>query len=470
MNELIISTSGVRGIPDVSLKENDILVLLDIYLDILKNLHPISERPTIVTGRDGRPSGEKMLNLVNSYFLEKGFNVLSLNITTTPTLQIYVKEREAYGGVMITASHNPPQWNGLKFFNTNGEILAPELMKTIQEKFQTHKVSFYKHCTEIPKIQLQTEDAIHTHLKKILSLPLLPKNFSYLGDKPVAIDVINSGGLIILPILLGELGLKNYTLINADLGKFKRFPEPIPDNLQILSQKVKGKFFLTIVVDPDVDRVVFLDENGSPFGEEYTLVAVADFILSYFDKMNTKVVVTNFSTTYAIEEICAKHGADIFRAPVGESNIIRLMKEKMAVIGGEGSGGVIFPQVHYCRDAITTIALFLSILEKERISPSFLRQRYPNYKIKKSKIAVSNFSTILEIEKSIVQEVLNFALNNNAEVNLQDGVYIKMPGWWLHIRKSNTEPVLRIIYEIINEDNYASLEELLTKLNIPSLS
>jgi phosphomannomutase len=391
----------------------------------------------VVIGRDARISGFWIADLAIHTLRNQGIEIIDLGLSTTPTVEFAVESESAGGGIIVTASHNPMNWNALKFLNSNGEFISQEDGRLILEISEKQKFEFNPQ-NKIGNYR-KVEDYIDRHIAKILELPLVDKNIIRGKNFKIAIDCVNSTGGIAVPRLLNALGVDRISAHYIEPnGHFPHNPEPVPENLtEICGEIEDGNFDLGIVVDPDVDRLALISENGYPFGEEYTLVAVADYVLQ-----NTKGnTVSNLSSTKALRDITEKHGCEYFPAAVGEVNVVNVMKQHNAVIGGEGNGGVIYPTLHYGRDALVGIALFLTYLAKFGKPASFLRSSYPNYAISKNKIELTpdiDVDRILEhIKKKYVKK----------PINTIDGIRIEFDDEWVHLRKSNTEPIIRIISE-----------------------
>jgi phosphomannomutase len=435
---LIKSISGIRG--TVGGKVNESLTPIDAVKFAsafgywcLKN----TGIKKIVIGRDARPSGPMLNKLVTSTLQGLGMDVIDLGLSTTPTVEIAVPIEKAAGGIILTASHNPMQWNALKLLNEKGEFVSARDGAEILALAESGNILF----AESNHIGSYKEDDsyIDKHIQMVLDLPLV--NVEAIKKKKfrIAIDCVNSTGGIAVPKLLRALGVHEIEEIYCEPnGQFPHNPEPLPENLLHISNVLNdGKFDLGIVVDPDVDRLALLNEDGSPFGEEYTLVAVADYILKH-NKGNT---VSNLSSTRALKDITLKNGGNYEAAAVGEVNVVNKMKETKAVIGGEGNGGVIYPELHYGRDALAGIGLFLSHLALFGKSISFLRASYPSYHISKNKIELTP-----EIDVDFVLEEIKYKYKNQP-TNTIDGVKIEFDKEWVHLRKSNTEPIIRIYAE-----------------------
>lgn len=437
---LIKSISGIRG--TIGGKAGEGLSPLDVvkftasYAQFLKNEYS-KERLNIVVGRDARISGDMVNKLVCGSLMSMGCNVIDLGLSTTPTVEVEVVRQKADGGIIITASHNPMQWNALKLLNQKGEFLSGsdgvqvlELAENMSFDFSDiHKIGSYQFC----------EGAIERHVEDILKLALVDVEAIKKANFKIAFDAVNSTGGMALNLLLKALGVKQIIpLYDEPSGIFPHNPEPLPENLTEISKLVvKEKADLAFVVDPDVDRLAMVMENGKMFGEEYTLVAVADYVLS---KTNGNTV-SNLSSTFALRDVTEKYGSQYFASAVGEVNVVEKMKEVNAVIGGEGNGGVIYPELHYGRDALVGIALFLSHLAHEKCTCSELRAKYPNYIISKNKIELkpeTEVDTILEKIKELYSQ---------QPINDIDGIKIEFEKEWVHLRKSNTEPIIRIYSE-----------------------
>jgi phosphomannomutase len=449
---LIKSISGIRG--TIGGKSGDSLSPLDVvkfsaaYGTWIKKT---ASGKKIIIGRDARISGEMISKIVASGLQSVGLDVIDLGLSTTPTVEMAVVMEKADGGIIVTASHNPIQWNALKLLNNKGEFLSEEDGKQVLEIADKEEFDF----SEVKKIgkYSQLEGYIEKHIEEILKLPLVDKKSIQQKNFRIAIDCVNSTGGIAVPMLLEALGVNEITKFFCEPdGHFPHNPEPLPENLTHISAEIqRGNFDLGIVVDPDVDRLCFINEDGSMFGEEYTLVAIADYVLEH-KKGNS---VSNLSSTRALKDITEKAGGEYFASPVGEVNVVNMMKEKHAVIGGEGNGGVIFPELHYGRDALVGIALFLSHLAKFGKSISMLRSKYPNYFIAKKKIDL-----IPDIDiNALVEEIKNKYKKH--PINTSDGVKIEFDREWVHLRRSNTEPIIRIYAE---SDTQATADHLANKI------
>ena len=436
---LIKSISGIRGTIGGKINEN--LTPLDVvkftsafgtWLQNKKNKKNI----TLVVGRDARISGEMVSNLVAATLQGLGINVVDLGLSTTPTVEVMVPELQADGGIILTASHNPKQWNALKLLNEKGEFINGKDGAEVLELAKNENFH-YAEVDDLGKYEM-VKNGFDIHIQKIMNLPMVDKEAVKAKKYKVVLDAVNSTGGISLPLLLEQLGCEVVKLYCEPNGHFPHNPEPLKEHLTDICDLVKReKADLGIVVDPDVDRLALIDENGEMFGEEYTLVAVADYIL----KHKKGVAVSNLSSSRALRDVVKIHDSEYFASAVGEVNVVNLMKDKNAVIGGEGNGGIIYPELHYCRDSLVGVALFLTHLVKESKSVSELRATYPAYFMGKKKIELTpeiNVDEILGKMKVRYQ---------NEEISTIDGVKIDFAENWVHLRKSNTEPIIRIYTE-----------------------
>ena len=395
----------------------------------------------IVIGRDARISGSMVNNLVIGTLQGLGIDVVDLGLSTTPTVEVAVPAEKAAGGIIITASHNPKQWNALKLLNSDGEFINDNDGKKVLEIAEASDFK-YAEVDHLGKVTVDNS-YLQKHIDMILALPLVDKEAIANADFKVVIDCVNSTGGIFVPALLKALGVKTiHELYCEPDGKFPHNPEPLPENLRDLSQEVvKKKADLGIAVDPDVDRLCFVNEDGSMFGEEYTLVAVADYVLKH-TRGNT---VSNLSSTRALRDVTEKAGGEYNAAAVGEVNVVNKMKETNAVIGGEGNGGVIYPELHYGRDALAGIALFLTHLAKWGKSISSLRSSYPGYFISKNKITLT---PEMDIDALLLKVEEKYQKQPHSTI---DGLKIEFDKEWVHLRRSNTEPIIRIYSEASSE-------------------
>ena len=433
---LIKSISGIRG--TIGGPTGDTLNPLDIVKFTTAYAKFIGGKK-IVVGRDGRISGPMVRDVVCGTLTGMGYDVIDIGLASTPTTELAVRMSGADGGIIITASHNPRQWNALKLLNREGEFLtaadgAEVLSIAEREDFN------YAEVDHLGKVTI--DDTFNRrHIDAVLGLQLVDIEAIRQRGFRVCADTINSVGGIILPELFQALGVE-YTILNGECtGDFAHNPEPLEKNLQGIMDKMKqGGYDLGIVVDPDVDRLAFISEDGTMFGEEYTLVSVADYVLSH-TKGNT---VSNLSSTRALRDVTERHGGQYTAAAVGEVNVTTKMKEVGAVIGGEGNGGVIYPESHYGRDALVGIALFLSSLAQKGCTVSELRKTFPDYQIAKNRIDLTPGT---DVDAILVKVKQMFANDNSAKVNDIDGVKIDFPDRWVHLRKSNTEPIIRVYSE-----------------------
>ena len=437
---LIKSISGIRGTiggtPGISLSPLDVVRFTAAFGTWLLQQ---GSAKRIVVGRDGRISGEMVQQLVMQTLSALGIDVINVGLSTTPTVEMMVVQQQAGGGIIITASHNPREWNALKLLNHRGEFISAADGASVLAIASADAYQFAP-VDELGEITTHTT-AIQEHIEAILQYPLVDKAAIQAANFSIVVDVINSTGALSVPPLLEALGIapENITLLNGEVtGKFSHNPEPLPENLTELSMAVKSKGAnLGIAVDPDVDRHCFDCEDGSFFGEEYTLVAVADYILGR-KKGNT---VSNLSSTRALKDVTLRHGGNYFASAVGEVNVVETMKATEAVIGGEGNGGIIVPDFHYGRDALIGIALFLSHLAREKKTIQQLRNTYPNYFMSKNKIELKEGLDLREIFKDLQEKYKNYP------VNTIDGLKIDFETDWVHLRSSNTEPIIRIYSE-----------------------
>lgn len=440
---LIKSISGIRGTiggkPGDGLTPYDVVKFTAAFGSwLLKR----SKTKKVIIGRDGRISGAMVNQLVSNTLLGLGIDVIDLGLSTTPTVEMAVKFHKASGGIIITASHNPKEWNALKLLNQEGEFISGEDGKEMMAIAEKEDFSF----AEVDQLGTYSTDdsSLKKHIDAIVSYPLVDASLIAKKKFKVVVDAVNSTGAIAVPALLSALGVKDVVVLNAEVnGHFAHNPEPLPEHLKELSAAVKmNEADLGIAIDPDVDRLCFVCEDGSMFGEEYTLVAVADYVLSQ-RKGNT---VSNMSSTKALKEITLLHGGKYYPSAVGEVNVVARMKEVNAVIGGEGNGGIIVPDLHYGRDALIGIALFLTQLAGfKKKSVKLLRQQYPEYIISKNKIELNNGIDLKKIFDKIR------AKYKKQPVNTEDGLKIEFDNDWVHLRPSNTEPIIRIYAESDSE-------------------
>jgi len=449
---LIKSISGIRGTiggkAGEALTPTDIVKFTTAFGVWVKQQTDINK---IVIGRDARISGEMVRNLVVGTLQGIGIDVVDLDLSTTPTVEIAVPLEKAGGGIIITASHNPKQWNALKLLNHKGEFISDADGKNVLEIAELTDTNFAQ-VDDLGKVTLDNS-YLQKHIDQILALPLVDVRAIKAANFKVAIDCVNSTGGIFVPALLKALGVETiFELYCEPNGQFPHNPEPLPENLTALSQEVVSKNAdLGIAVDPDVDRLCFVCEDGNVFGEEYTLVAVADYIL----KNNKGNTVSNLSSTRALRDVTEVAGGVYQASAVGEVNVVNLMKETNAVIGGEGNGGIIYPELHYGRDALVGIALFLTHLAKFGKSISMLRASYPSYFISKNKITLT---PEMDIDGLLLKVEEKYKAQPHSTI---DGLKIEFDKQWVHLRKSNTEPIIRIYSEASSE---TAAEALATKL------
>lgn len=440
---LIKSISGIRGTiggkPGEGLSPIDIVTFAAAYGAWLKGTHPTSNQ--IVLGRDARISGSMVSSLVANTLIGLGWNVLDIGLSTTPTVELAVPWTKSAGGIIITASHNPAQWNALKLLNDAGEFISDADGKAMLELAENLNFTFVE-VTDLGKIT-HDDSFLQQHIDHVLGLRWVDKSAIQAKKFKVLVDAVNSTGGIVVPQLLNALGVMDVDVIFGEPnGHFGHNPEPLPENLTEIIAKMKaGSYDLGIVVDPDVDRLCFISEDGSPFGEEYTLVAIADFILAK-EKGNT---VSNLSSTRALADVTQKYSGIYFAAAVGEVNVVTKMKAENAIIGGEGNGGVIFPESHYGRDALVGIGLFLTHLAYKNKTVSALRAEYPSFIMSKNKIELSADLNVDLILATVAEQF------KDEHVNTIDGVKIDFADRWVHLRKSNTEPIIRIYSEAPTE-------------------
>ncbi len=448
---LIKSISGIRGTiggkPGEGLSPIDVVTFAAAYGTWLKKQGHRSN--CIVLGRDARISGSMVSSLVANTLIGLGWDILDIGLSTTPTVELAVPWTQAAGGIIITASHNPAQWNALKLLNHQGEFISDADGKALLEIAENQDFSFAS-VENLGKIS--ADDSFLTqHIDHVLGLPWVDQASIAKANFKVLVDAVNSTGGVVVPDLLKALGVHQVDVIFGEpTGYFAHNPEPLPENLTAMIEKMKsGNYDLGIVVDPDVDRLCFISEDGTPFGEEYTLVAVAEYVLSK-QAGNT---VSNLSSTRALKDVTVSGGGTYFAAAVGEVNVVNQMKAQHAIIGGEGNGGVIFPESHYGRDALVGIGLFLSHLAQKGIKISELRATYPSYVMSKNKIELSADLNVDLILATVAEKF------KHEQVNTIDGVKIDFADRWVHLRKSNTEPIIRIYSEAPSESEAIALAQ-----------
>ena len=460
---LIKSISGIRGTIGGTIGENltpvDVVRFTTAFSCFLlenreKELETAEQKAELapmrmVVGRDARISGDIVNRLVCSTLQSMGIEVIDLGLSTTPTTEMAVIQQHADGGIIITASHNPMQWNALKLLNSKGEFVSGEEAKRIVLLTESEEIKY----ATIDKLGSYTlyENAVKDHVDAILNLPLVDKNAITKANFKVILDTVNSTGALALPVLLKVLGVNDVTVLNSEMnGVFAHNPEPIPENLAgICNAMSRSNYDVGFVVDPDVDRLAIVTENGTLFNEEYTLVAVSDYVLQHTPG-NT---VSNLSSSRALKDVTDKYGMTYTPSAVGEVNVVEMMKKTNAVIGGEGNGGVIYPELHYGRDALVGIALFLTYMAKSGKKCGQIRAQYPDYFIAKKKTELDSSVNIKALLDKIAEKYANY------QVNRVDGVRIDFDDSWVHVRSSNTEPIVRIYAEAMSEkvaDNIAT--------------
>ncbi|MFH6990363.1 phosphoglucosamine mutase [Flavobacterium collinsii] len=441
---LIKSISGIRGTIGGKVGDNltpvDAVKFASAYGTFLKN-NTSKEKLTVVIGRDARISGPMIHNLVVNTLIGLGINVIDLGLSTTPTVEVAVPLEKADGGIILTASHNPKQWNALKLLNAKGEFLSGEEGAKILEIAEAEAFDF----SDVDSLgEITINDAyMDIHIDEVLNLPLVDVEAVKAAKFKVVVDGVNSSGGIIIPKLLELMGVEVVKLYCEPNGHFPHNPEPLKEHLTDISELVvKEKAHLGVVVDPDVDRLAFISEDGEMFGEEYTLVACADYVLSKTPG-NT---VSNMSSSRALRDVTVAHGGKYEASAVGEVNVVALMKKNNAIIGGEGNGGIIYPESHYGRDSLVGVALFLTHLANKKMSVSALRASYPEYYMSKNKIELTP-----QIDVDAILEAMTEKYKNE-DISTIDGVKIDFATEWVHLRKSNTEPIIRIYTEAPSQE------------------
>lgn len=447
---LIKSVSGIRGViggkPGENLTPIDIVKFSAAYAAYVMKK---SGKKTILVGRDGRLSGELVSRLVSATLQSMSANVIDLGLSTTPSVEMAVmEEAEAAGGIILTASHNPREWNALKLLNADGEFLDAEAGAEVLRITESEETVFA--AVDQLGVYTRRDDSIARHVEKVLSHPLVLTEAIRARGFRVVVDPVNSTGALALPPLLEALGCQVWVINETVNGQFAHNPEPLRQHLQQLSSAVKRfKADMGIAVDPDVDRLVLLNSDGDPFGEEYTLVAAADYVLG----KRPGNTVSNLSSTRALADITEGYGGQYAASAVGEVHVVRKMKETRAVIGGEGNGGIIMPDLHYGRDALIGIALILSLLAERRLSLHSLRARYPNYEMVKSRFDLSERLNLDAIFAHLKTKY------RREKLNTEDGLRIDFDNGWIHLRPSNTEPIIRLYAESQHETIARSLTE-----------
>ncbi|MBM7418232.1 MULTISPECIES: phosphoglucosamine mutase [Chryseobacterium] len=454
---LIKSISGIRG--TIGGKVGDNLTPLDVvkfasafgtWLQNNKNKKDL----TLIIGRDARISGSMVNSLVTATLQGLGINVVDLGLSTTPTVEVMVPELNADGGIILTASHNPKQWNALKLLNEKGEFINGENGAEVLALAESEDFN-YAEVDDLGQYETR-EDAFDIHIQKILDLPMVDVEAIKAKKYKIVLDAVNSTGGIAIPMLFDQLGCETIKLYCEPNGQFPHNPEPLKEHLGDICELVKKENAdFGVVVDPDVDRLALVDETGEMFGEEYTLVAVADYLL----KNKNGVAVSNLSSSRALRDVAQTHNSEYFASAVGEVNVVNLMKEKNAVIGGEGNGGIIYPDLHYGRDSLVGVALFLTHLVKENKTVSELRAGYPSYFMGKKKIELTPEINVDDLLTKMEKEY------QNEEVSTVDGVKIDFENNWVHLRKSNTEPIIRIYTEAKSQEEADKLgDDMIAKI------
>ena len=449
---LIKSISGIRGTiggrPGEGLSPLDVVKFTAAFATFIKSNTSLEAR-TIVVGRDARLSGEMVCDLVCGTLVGMGFNVVNIGLASTPTTEIAVTKEKACGGLILTASHNPLQWNALKLLNEKGEFLNDAEGKEVLRIAESEDFNF----AQVEELgHVYTNNTYNAkHIDDVLALPLVDKDAIKNANFTVAVDAVNSVGGVVIPQLLRALGVKNVIELNCEpTGKFAHTPEPIPENLTDIAALVKAsKVDVGFVVDPDVDRLAIIQENGEMFGEEYTLVSIADYVLGH----TPGSTVSNLSSSRALRDVTEAHGCSYTAAAVGEVNVTTEMKRTGAIIGGEGNGGVIYPELHYGRDALVGVALFLTLMAKSGKKPSQIRKEMPEYSIHKTKVSLQPG---LDVDRLLEEIKEKYA---NEKITDIDGVKIDFADSWVHLRKSNTEPIVRVYAEAHSPEKAAELAD-----------
>lgn len=441
MSEIISSVSGIRGIYGDSLTPFNLIKFTSAYASLLKSIC-VKGRIKIALGRDGRLHGEEVSGIVINSLLMSGIDVVYLGIVPTPTVQIATEDLKCCGGISVTASHNPQEWNGLKFLKGDGTFLDELQVKKLMRFAEKGDFKF----AQVNDIGNLTSDFswINRHIEKVLKLRIINVVKIRKRKFKVVVDAVNSSGSVIIPLLLKKLGCNVIELHCDRSGKFPHMPEPVPENLKSLSSSVKkNKADFGISVDPDADRLVLITNTGEPFGEENTITAVSDFVLRNTHPGKSRNVTVNLSTSRSVDDIALRNNAGMFRSPVGEINVVKEMIKRESVIGGEGSGGIIYPALHFGRDSLAGIALMLNELSDFKGKLTEYKKTLPEYFICKSKIEISD-----NPEKVFIKLKNHFTDDGHViKIRTDDGLKIDFKDYWVHLRKSNTEPIIRIITE-----------------------
>jgi len=447
MGTLVVSISGIRGIVGDGLDPQSLIKYLNVYAEFIG-------KGKVVVGRDSRITGEMVENIVSGILMAKGIDVINIGICPTPTVQFTVKKLKANGGIAISASHNPNEWNALKLLNNTGQFMSPEEHNEMVSNLNKSTVDYSK-WDKVGK-KISHNEGVKNHVKAVMNLSVVDVNTISRRKFKVVADCVNGAGAYVVPDMLKKFGCEVIELNCEKTGVFPRNPEPLPENLtETMKIVVETKADLGIVVDPDVDRLVLISDKGEPFVEENTITQAAKFILS---KQPGDVVV-NLSTTRAVDDVAAEFGKTVYRSAVGEANVVEKMKKVNAVIGGEGSGGVIYPEIHYGRDALVGIALTLQHLAEFGGTLSELKNSLPSYFIEKRKI---------DLPETDTDKIMNWLKDEfkNESINTDDGLRVDFEDHWVHFRKSNTEPIIRIITEGKSKEAAVKLiEKYLLKIN-----
>lgn len=463
---LIKSISGIRGTIGASVQDglNPITTaqFTAAYAQFIRQTSGVS-RPKIVVGRDARLSGSMLKHIVLGTLMGMGCDIIDIDLATTPTTEMAVTGKGAQGGIILTASHNPKQWNALKLLNHKGEFINDAEGREVLRLAESNELSFSK-VDDLGQV-LEETSYLEQHVDAVLNATGVDVEAIRKANLKVCFDSVNSVGGIALPYLLERLGVKEiHPLYDDPTGDFAHNPEPLPEHITAISEKIQEiGADVGFVVDPDVDRLAILDEKGGSFGEEYTLVAIADYLLALAGGGNT---VSNLSSTRALRDLTYRHGGSYSAAAVGEVNVVRMMKETDALIGGEGNGGIIYPELHYGRDALVGIALFLSLLAKKGKTVSALRSEYPSYFMSKQRIDLPHNIDSAALLKRLATDQ---QASRQGTVNLTDGVKVDFDSEWVHVRRSNTEPIIRIYTEATTLDAATRLADKYKKIIISYL-
>lgn len=463
MTDIIASVSGIRGIYGDSLTPQNLIKFSSAFAAYLKIISR-KKRIKIALGRDGRMHGDIISDIVINNLLMSGVDVIYLGAVPTPTVQTATEDMKCTGGISVTASHNPQEWNGLKFLNADGTFLDESQVKKFLRIAENGN---FQYAGESRFGSLRYDFTwIDRHIEKVLRLKIL--NIAKIRKRKfkAVVDAVNSSGSVIVPLLLKKLGCKVIELHCNGSGIFPHLPEPVPENLKSLSDAVKeNKADFGISVDPDADRLVLITDTGEPFGEENTITAVSNFVLKNYHRKKNKSVTVNLSTTRSVDDIAKKNKAEVYRSPVGEINVVKEMQKRKSVIGGEGSGGVIYPELHYGRDSAIGIALMLNELSDFNGKLSDYKKTLPEYYILKSKIVLKETpdSVLNEVKKQISKD------KSLIKIRTDDGLKADFKNYWIHLRKSNTEPIIRIIVEAKSNrdsvDKLRAIEKIIADYN-----